>query len=186
MTEDGAAPEQVFTTAQVASSLRLGSAMVRKWAVALEKVTGEAIPLKGREGRQFSPAHFEAISKAKALVDTHNGLNIETALQMALGDSEHGLAPAAVPGRIDHAALTAALAAAITKANEPLLAELRELRSELREVRKTELRQIPVTDVNEIRNTELDDLPKTEIEPIKPKTFARLGEKVDSFLRRFK
>jgi hypothetical protein len=121
--------QEVYSTKQLADSLKLGSAMVRKYAVALEKLTGEDIPLKRRDGRQFSREHFSIIARAKSLVDAHNGLSVDTALQMVVGESKSGaeaLAAPKTPGNTLE--LTEALTAAITKGNAPLLAELRELR----------------------------------------------------------
>jgi hypothetical protein len=138
-TTPGAESQQIFTTAQVASSLRLGPAMIRKYALALETMTGERIPLKGREGRQFSLSIFEVISKAKALVDSNNGLSVDTALKMVLSGPENAadtLAAGRPSGNTTE--LAEALTAAVAKGNEPLLAELRDLRRELRETRQIE------------------------------------------------
>jgi hypothetical protein len=113
--------------------------MVRKYAVALETVTGQEIPLKRRDGRQFSAEHFAVISKAKALVDSNNGLSVDTALRMVLSAPESRAdalsAPKASGNTLE---LVETLTAAIAKGNEPLLAELRELRQELRETRQIE------------------------------------------------
>jgi hypothetical protein len=137
MSESGAA---VYSTKQVADSLGLGAAMIRKYAVALEKLTGEDIPIKRRDGRQFSLEHFQSISKAKALVDSNNGLNIETALKMSLGTAElPGAAPALVSPNRNAPELTQALSEAVARGNEPLLTELRELRQELRQSQQASL-----------------------------------------------
>jgi hypothetical protein len=129
----------VHSTRQIADSLGLGSAMVRKWALALEKVTGQEIPVKRRDGRQFSRWDFDTISAAKGLVDSNKGLSIEAALRMVLGGSEEGQKALAAPQpSIDTRALGEALTAAIAKGNEPLLAELRELRRELKQDRQLE------------------------------------------------
>ncbi len=107
--------------------------MVRKYAVALETVTGQEIPLKRRDGRQFSADHFAVISKAKALVDSNNGLSVDTALRMVLAAPESRADALAAPKASGSGLeLVEALSAAIAKGNEPLLAELRELRQELR------------------------------------------------------
>jgi hypothetical protein len=122
----------VYSTRQIADSLGLGSAMVRKWALALEKVTGQEIAVKRRDGRQFSRWDFETISAAKGLVDTNKGLSVEAALRMVLGASKEGQKALAAPQpSIDTRALGETLTAAISRGNEPLLAELRELRLEL-------------------------------------------------------
>jgi hypothetical protein len=131
--------QTVYSTKQLADSLGLGSAMVRKYAVALETVTGQEIPLKRRDGRQFSREHFDVISRAKALVDSNNGLSVDTALKMVLSGPENAANALASPKALGSSLeLTEALSAAIARGNEPLLAELRELRQELRETRQVE------------------------------------------------
>lgn len=129
--------EVTYSTRQIADSLQLGSAMVRKYAIALETITGQEIPMKRRDGRQFSPEHFQVISKAKALVDSNNGLSVDTALKMVLSGPENAANAIAAPGAaVDTPELAAALTAAIAKGNEPLLAELQQLRQDLLQARQ--------------------------------------------------
>ncbi len=93
----------VYLTRQVADRLGLGTAMVRKYAVCFEKLTGQDIPIKRRDGRQFSPEHYAVIAHAKALVDGNQGLSVETALKMALGTAEIGADALTPPtGRSDY------------------------------------------------------------------------------------
>ncbi len=128
----------VYSTKQVADSLGLGSAMIRKYAVALEKLTGQDIPLKRRDGRQFGPEHYAVIAHAKSLVDSNKGLNIETALRMALGTAEIGadaLTPPSAYGNSPE--LAEAITAAIRAANEELLAEVRGLRQDIKQLGST-------------------------------------------------
>jgi hypothetical protein len=132
-------PQAVYSTKQLADSLGLGSAMVRKYAVALEAVTGQEIPIKRRDGRQFSREHFDVISKAKALVDNNNGLSVDTALKMVLSGPENAADTLAAPRPSGNTLeLIEALTAAVAKGNEPLLAELRELRRELKQEQQLE------------------------------------------------
>jgi hypothetical protein len=106
--------------------------MIRKYAVALETVTGQEIPIKRRDGRQFSREHFDVISRAKALVDSNNGLSVDTALRMVLAAPESRADALAAPKASGNTLeLVEALTTAIAKGNEPLLTELRELRREL-------------------------------------------------------
>ncbi len=136
MSESGTA---VYSTKQVADSLGLGAAMIRKYAVALEKLTGEDIPIKRRDGRQFSREHFDIIARAKALVDSNNGLSVDTALKMVLSGPENAASTLVTPRTSGNTLeLTEALTVAIAKGNEPLLAELRELRRELKQERQLE------------------------------------------------
>ncbi len=122
----------VYSTKQVADSLGLGSAMIRKYAVSLEKLTGADIPIKRRDGRQFGPEHYAVIAHAKALVDGNQGLSVETALKMALGTAEissDALAPAISYGNSPE--LVDALTAAVARGNQELLAEVRQLRLDI-------------------------------------------------------
>lgn len=106
--------------------------MVRKYAVALEKLTGQDIPLKRRDGRQFDPDHYAVISHAKSLVDSNNGLNVETALKMALGTAEIGADALTPPNAYGSSPeLVDALTAAVARGNAELLAEVRQLRQDL-------------------------------------------------------
>ncbi len=132
--------QTVYGTKQLADSLGLGSAMVRKYAVALETVTGQEIPLKRRDGRQFSREHFDVISRTKALVDSNNGLSVDTALRMVLAAPESRADALAAPKASGNTQeLTEALSAAIAKGNAPLLVELRELRRELNQREQREV-----------------------------------------------
>ncbi len=128
----------VYSTRQIADRLGLGTAMIRKYAVALEKLTGSDIPLKRRDGRQFGPEHYAVIAHAKALVDGNQGLSVETALKMALGTAEIGadaLAPPSAYGNSPE--LAEAITAAIRAGNAELLAEVRGLRQDLKQLSST-------------------------------------------------
>lgn len=128
----------VYSTKQVADRLGLGSAMVRKYAVALEKLTGDDIPLKRRDGRQFSAEHYAVLAHAKMLVNSNQGLSIETALRMALGTAEVGSDSLGPPVGYGNALeLTDALTAAVARGNEALLAEVRGLRHDLTQLQTT-------------------------------------------------
>lgn len=129
-------PGEVYSTKQVADSLGLGSAMIRKYAVALEKITGDDIPIKRRDGRQFSREHFDTISAAKALVESNKGLNIETALKMALGNSQMPqISPALQTADRNTLDMAEAISEAIKVGNADVIAELRELRHEVKQLR---------------------------------------------------
>jgi hypothetical protein len=114
--------------------------MVRKYAVALENVTGQEIPLKRRDGRQFSAEHFAVISRAKALVDSNNGLSVDTALRMVLAAPESRADALAAPKASGNTLeLVEALSAAVAQGNQELLTEVRELRRELNQREQREI-----------------------------------------------
>ncbi len=120
--------------------------MVRKYAVSLEKLSGQDIPLKRRDGRQFSAEHYAVIAHAKSLVDSNNGLSVETALKMALGTAEissDALAPATGYG--NGSELVDALTAAVARGNQELLAEVQQLRHDLLQS-QTSVKPAPAVD----------------------------------------
>jgi hypothetical protein len=80
--------EVMLSTADVSKRLKVGSAMVRKWAIAYEGATGDKVKLRSkRDGREFSPSQVAIIAAAKKYVD-YEGVKVETALKMVLGQSE--------------------------------------------------------------------------------------------------
>lgn len=185
--------DAVYSTKQLADSLGLGAAMVRKYAVALEKLTSSEIPIKRRDGRQFSREHFDTISKAKVLVDSNNGLSVETALKMALGTAElPGAAPALVSPDRNALEMAQELREAITEAtvkgNEPLIAELRELRQELRQSRQLQATggwiETPVTAEASAIMDKLEANDQKDFDSSKPSLIIRFAYWLDSVLRK--
>jgi hypothetical protein len=80
--------EIMLSTADVSKRLKVGSAMVRKWAIAYEKITGDKVKLRSkRDGREFSASQVDIISAAKKYVDDE-GVKVETALKIVLGQTE--------------------------------------------------------------------------------------------------
>jgi hypothetical protein len=80
--------EVMLSTADVGKRLKVGSAMVRKWAIAYEAATGDKVKLRSkRDGREFSPSQVAIIAAAKKYVDDE-GVKVETALKMVLGQTE--------------------------------------------------------------------------------------------------
>jgi hypothetical protein len=80
--------EIMLSTADVSKRLKVGSAMVRKWAIAYEAATGDKVKLRSkRDGREFTGSQVDVITRAKSYVDAE-GVKIDTALKMALGQTE--------------------------------------------------------------------------------------------------
>jgi hypothetical protein len=80
--------EIMLSTADVSKRLKVGSAMVRKWAIAYEAATGDKVKLRSkRDGREFTGSQVDVITRAKSYVDAE-GVKVETALKMVLGQSE--------------------------------------------------------------------------------------------------
>ncbi len=135
----------VYSTQQVADRLGLGSAMVRKYAIAYERLSGNEIPNKKRDGRQFSPEHYRVIAQAKALVDGNQGLSVDVALKMALAGSQM-TADALAPVRASNSEALAvgAITEAISAAVAPLLVEVQGLRAEVEALRRERSLSAPV------------------------------------------
>ncbi len=135
----GGDAEQVYSTQQAAQQLEVGAAMLRRYAQTLERLTGRDIPHTRRDGRRFSGEHITTFQKARALIDANTGLSVEAALRAILSGGETDVIPANVPSsELDTTALVNALRDAVTA---PLVAELRELRQEIRELQQA--RELP-------------------------------------------
>jgi DNA-binding transcriptional MerR regulator len=135
----GGDAEQVYSTQQAAQQLEVGAAMLRRYAQTLERLTGRDIPHTRRDGRRFSAEHITTFQKARALIDANTGLSVEAALRAILSGGETDVIPANVPSsKLDTTAPVNALRDAVTA---PLVAELRELRQEVRELQQA--RELP-------------------------------------------
>jgi hypothetical protein len=139
---EAANSEVMASTADVAKLLNVGGAMVRKWAIAYEQITGDRVRLRSkRDGREFSASQVDVIARAKRYVD-REGVKVETALKMALGQTE--LVPAALdPSAEDSGSLEVfkEFLARNDETSQLLLQEIRGLREDLRQSQARELSQ---------------------------------------------
>jgi hypothetical protein len=126
--------EVMLSTADVAKRLGVGSAMVRKWAIAYEAATGDKVKLRSkRDGREFTSSQVAIISAAKKYVDSE-GVKVETALKMVLGQTE--LFPVALSSDVEGSDSLEVLREFLVRndeTNQLLLQEIRGLRQDLRE-----------------------------------------------------
>lgn len=118
--------EQIYSSKQVARVMDISGGMLRRYALALEQMTGEPIPQDPRDGRRFSQHHIELLTSARRFVIAHRGMSVEDGLRRAIGLAEE--VPAApllrsLPGDSPD------LVAAFTEVVGPLVDELRALRS---------------------------------------------------------
>ncbi len=130
------------STADVVKLLNVGSAMVRKWAIAYEAVTSDNVRLRSkRDGREFSASQVDIISRAKKYVD-HEGVKVEIALKMALGQTElvSTALDASVKGT-DGLEIFKEFLARNDETNQLLLQEIRGLREDLKQSQVRELSQ---------------------------------------------
>lgn len=120
--------ETVYSASQVARKLGVSGGMVRRYAMALEALTGEPIPQHPRDGRQFTQNHVDTLVSARRFVAGRQGMSVETGLRLALGLAE---LPTAVdrPASTDFGNLAGveALKTALSEYMGPLLTELRTL-----------------------------------------------------------
>lgn len=121
--------ERVYSSAQVAKLLDLSGGMVRRYSLALERLTGEAIPQDPRDGRQFSERHLQTLQAARRFVLGHRGLSVEEGIRKALGLAEEPvelpLNPSVMTGGAEVAQM---FSEALRRYGEPLLTEVRTLR----------------------------------------------------------
>jgi DNA-binding transcriptional MerR regulator len=118
--------EQVYSSRQVAALLGLGSAMLRRYAVSYEQVTGSQLQLDRRDGRIFTQTDVDVLSQARQLVATQ-GLPVDTAIKTALDKPELVSVPPVGAPAVNAEALAAVLSQAITEAQRPLLSELQDM-----------------------------------------------------------
>jgi DNA-binding transcriptional regulator YiaG len=145
---DSSESEIMSSTADVAKLLGVGSAMVRKWAIAYEAVTGDSVRLRSkRDGREFSASQVDIISRAKKYVDRER-VKIDTALKMALGQAD--LVPTALDTSAEDLGSLEILKQFLARndeTNQLLLEEIRGLREDLRLSQARELNQQPAAKI---------------------------------------
>jgi predicted transcriptional regulator len=141
----GGMSEATYSTAQIASLLKLTRAMVNKYALAVEDFSGKKIPQTAKDGRRFSTEDYQVIANAKSLVDSER-VTLNTAVKMSLGQSD--LVPTSPNASLvssdtsqaleaivsDNRAALEALVAANQANNELLLEEIRRLAGDRKEL----------------------------------------------------
>lgn len=118
-------PTNDLTAGEVAARLGIKRGMVRRYALALEEVTGISLEPDPVRGRLYPLAAVELLEAARAHLLAHPGLSVEAALRGVTGQSEGAVTPPArVPGTVTPADLQAALSGALAQLNAPVLAAL--------------------------------------------------------------
>ncbi len=122
--------ETIYSAKAVRERLGISDGMLRRYAIALESVTGESIKQHSRDGRQYTAEQVEALARAKLRVAEKRGRDVETAIRLALGQTEKDADAAMSPEPVSSATLVdpRALAAALEPVITPLLTELQALR----------------------------------------------------------
>lgn len=83
--------EELFNAREVAASLGLAGAMLRRYSAEYERIAGEEITVHKRDGRLFTHEQVEVLKKARALV-SEQGLSVRAAVQIALGKGDPPMA----------------------------------------------------------------------------------------------
>ena len=176
---------------QLAGTMRLSGAMVRKYAQAYEEITGDRIAIIGRDGRQFDNAQREALILARGFVEENPGMSVDMAMRAALGRAE------IAAKRPDNEQGIDMLVEALGKVAAPLqaelegirlaLAELPELRREVSSLRREIVEQRAISPVKASRPP--DPYPKgygaaVKVEENPDKEIDRDRESRDGFLVR--
>ena len=101
--------------------------MLRRYALALEQVTGISLEVDPVRGRLYPPSAVELLEATRAYLLAHPGGSVEGAMKAVTGQDEGVSAlPARVPGTLTPADLQAALRGVLEDFTVPVLAALHE------------------------------------------------------------
>ena len=115
-----------YSAKQVAQALNISTAMLRRYALAYEELTGQEIKQVKRDGRKYTQEQLETFLRAKAFVESDPNMTVVWGLRAAMGEVDAvSLPPVPEPRGSDPAAFVEALREAVTA---PLTEELRLLR----------------------------------------------------------
>lgn len=117
--------EITYSAKQVAEALNISTAMLRRYALAYEELTGEEIRQVKRDGRKYTQGQLETFLRAKAFVESDPNMTVVWGLRAAMGEVDAVSLPVPEPRGSDPAAFVEALREAVTA---PLTEELRLLR----------------------------------------------------------
>ncbi|MHA0044389.1 hypothetical protein [Deinococcus sp. PEB2-63] len=126
----------VLTAGQVGQRLGLKAGMVRRYALALEEVTGISLELDGTRGRLYPEEVVRLLEATRAHLLVHPSMSVQAAMRAVTGRSEADVAPPArLPGTVNREDLAAVLSEAMAPALAPLLQELAATRAEVASLR---------------------------------------------------
>lgn len=124
---------ETLTAGEVGQRLGLKAGMVRRYALALEDVTGISLRLDPTRGRLYPTEVVGLLEAARAHLLAHPGETVEGALRAVSGQSEGAVtAPVRVPGTLTPADLERALGQVLA----PVLTELQQQREEAAGLRR--------------------------------------------------
>lgn len=122
--------ETIYSAKAVRERLGISDGMLRRYAIALEFITGEQVKQHPRDGRQYTGEQVEALERAKLRVAEKRGRDVETAIRLALGQTEVEAETSMLPEPVTSSTVVdpKMLAAALESVVTPLLTELQALR----------------------------------------------------------
>jgi DNA-binding transcriptional MerR regulator len=134
------ASRSLYTTGHLATELGIGTSMARRYGLALEAVTGEALRQVPGKGRMYSERDIQLLREARQALMEQPNSSIEDVLRSILGieepeDAEPTVEKASRPAGGSGVALVD-LQQALTQALTPVAAALQELREENRQLRQ--------------------------------------------------
>ncbi len=139
MAEQPGESEHLYTAREVASSLGLGAAMLRRYASTYETVSGDEITVHRRDGRLFTEQQVKVLLQARALV-MQTSVDVKTAVKQALDKPIEAAPVSLAQGSAQGSdTLIDALTKAQTAANAPLLGELQGIRELLERLEASQL-----------------------------------------------
>lgn len=130
--------DEPWTASQVSQRLGVKVGMVRRYAAALESVTGLALNVDPVRGRLYPLAAVELLEGTRAHLLTHPGLSVEAAMRAITGKSEGSEAPLVRLPRVlsSREELAELLREALAPALAPVVAELTSSRAQVEELRR--------------------------------------------------
>ena len=134
------ASRSLYTTGHLASELGIGTSMARRYGLALEAVTGEALRQVPGKGRMYSERDIQLLREARQALMEQPNSSIEDVLRDILGiekpeDAEPTVERASRPAGGSGVGLMD-LQQALTQALTPVAAALQELREENHQLRQ--------------------------------------------------
>ncbi len=78
--------EITYSAKQVAEALNISTAMLRRYALAYEELTGEEIRQVKRDGRKYTQGQLETFLRAKAFVESDPNMTVVWGLRAAMGE----------------------------------------------------------------------------------------------------
>lgn len=183
------ASRSLYTTGYLASELGIGTSMARRYGLALEAVTGQALRQVPGKGRMYAEGDIRLLREARqALMEDPNS-SIEDALRSILGiekpeDAESTVekasrAPGPSVGLVD-------LQHALSEALTPVATALQELREENRQLRQEieGLKALPAPANGEVAQLEAERDEAVRLKQLMVRTLEEKNREIERLSRK--